>query len=150
MKAIKALALAFWFVALVGSVSAQSQCVNVKFEVDGKEVDQKFRVLLYVDNRVIGPTVVGKSFIVPPELKDQEKVNVRFLSGEYDLFFESVYLTKFNTDWVVGVDTPPFDNENITSENPDPPGKTLSVIWYIDFVPKDKGDGTRVVVKVYK
>lgn len=150
MKKIKALALAVCVLALVGSVSAQSQCVRIKFEVDGKEVDQKFRVLLYVDNKVMEPTVVGKSFVVPPELKGQEKVNVRFLSGEYDLFFESVYLTKFNTDWVVGVDTPPFDNENIASENPDPPGKTLSVIWYIDFVPKDKGDGTRVVVKVYK
>jgi hypothetical protein len=150
MKRIKALALVVCVLALVGSVSAQSQCVRIKFEVDGKEVNQKFRVLLYVDNKVIEPTVVGKSFVVPPELKDQEKVNVRFLSGKYDLSFQSVYVSKFKTDWVVGVDNPPFDNENIASENPDPPGKTLSVIWYIDFVPKDKGDGTRVVVKVYK
>jgi hypothetical protein len=149
-KKIKTLALVVCALAFVGSVSAQSQCVRIKFEVDGKQVDQKFRVLLSVDNKVIEPTVVGKSFIVPPELKDQEKVNVRFLSGQYDLSFESVYLTKFNTDWIVGIDTPPFDSENIASENPDPPGKTLSVIWYIDFVPKDKGDGTRVVVKVYK
>ena len=150
MKKIKALALVVCVLAFVGSVSAQNQCVRIKFEVDGKEVDQKFRVLLSVDSRVIEPTVVGKSFIVPPELKDQEKVNVRFLSGKYDLSFESVYVTKFKTDWVVGVDNPPFDNENIASENPDPPGKTVSVIWYIDFVPKDKSDGTRVVVKVYK
>lgn len=150
MKKIKALALAVCLLALVGSVSAQSQSVTIKFEVDGKEVDQKFRVLLYFDNKVIEPTVVEKSFIVPPELKDQEKVNVRLLSGEYDLSFESVYLTKFKTDWVVGIDNPPFDDENIASEQRNPPGKTLSVIWYIDFVPKDKGDGTRVVVKVYK
>jgi hypothetical protein len=87
---------------------------------------------------------------VPPELKEHEKLNVRFMSGKHDLSFESVYASKFKTDWVVGVDTPPFDSENIASENPDPPGKTLSVIWYIDFVPKDKGDGTRVVVKIYK
>jgi len=150
VKAIKALVLASWLVAFVGSVNAQSQCVSVKFEVDGKEMDQKFRILLYVDNKVLEPAVIGKSFVVPPELKGQEKVNLRFLSGEHDLSFESVYVTKFKTDWVVGVDTPPFDNENLASENPDPPGKTLSVIWYIDFVPKDKGDGTRVVVKIYK
>src|SRR2546421_10839113 len=140
MKKTKALALVVCVLALVVSVSAQSQCVSIKFEVDGKEVDQKFKVQLYVDSKVIEPTVVGKSFIVPPELKEYEKVNVRFLSGKYDLYFESVYVTKFMTDWVVGVENPPFDSEKIASENPDPPGKTLSVIWYIDFVPKDKSD----------
>lgn len=150
MKAIKTLALAFCFLAFVGWVNAQSQCVRVKFEVDDKEVDQEFRILLYVDNKVIEPTRVGKTFIVPPELKDHEKVNVRFLSEKYDLWFESVYVTKFKTDWVVGIDNPPFDSDNVASENPDPTGKTLMVIWYIDFVPKDKGDGTKVVVKVYK
>src|SRR5438128_1712190 len=102
MKKIKAPVLTVVILTLVGSVSAQNHCVKVKFEVDGKEVDQKFRVLLYFDNKILEPTVVGNSFISPAELKDQEKVNVRFLSGGYDLSFESVYVTKFNTDWVVG------------------------------------------------
>lgn len=150
MKAIKTLVLAFCFLAFVGSVNAQSRCVKVAFEVDGKAVDQEFKILLYVDNKVIEPTRVGKSFIVPPELKDHEKVNVRFLSGKYDLSFDPVYAPKFETDWVVGIDNAPFDSENIASENPDPKRKRLLVIWYIDFVPKDKGDGTRLVVKVYK
>ena len=150
MKEVRALALMVFVLTVLTSVNAQNRCVAVKFEVDSKEADQPFKVLLYVDNKVIEPTVAGKSFIVPPELKGQEKVNVRFLSGDYDLFFQSVYMSKFNTDWVVGIDNPPFDNENIASETPDPPGKTLSVIWYIEFVPKDRGDGTRVVVKVYK
>jgi hypothetical protein len=121
----------------------------IKFEVDGKEVDQEFRVLLYVDNKVIEPRRVGSRFIVPPELKDNEKVHVRFLSGKYDLSFDPVYAPKFETDWVVGIDNAPFDSENVDSENPDPAGKRLLVIWYLDSVPKE-GDGTRLVVKVYK
>jgi len=149
MKAIKTLALAFCLLAFVGSVDAQRRSVDVTFEVDGKEVDQEFRILLYVDNKVIEPTRVGKSFVVPPELKDHEKVHVRFLSGKYDLSFDPVYAPKFETRWVVGIDNPPFDSENTDAEDPPEKRKRLLVIWYIVFAPSD-GDGTRLVVKVYK
>lgn len=133
-------------VMLTGTVNAQTNCVKVKFEVDGKEVRQRFKVLLYVNNEVIEPLMSENGFTVPPEIKDSEKVNVRFLSREYNLFFESVYLPKFKTDWVVGIDRKPFAKENLPQSQPD---KELLGIYYITFVPKD-GLETRIVVEEYK
>jgi len=149
MRKLNILMVACCFLLLASSAKAQTSCVKVKFEIDGIEVDQKFKVLVHINNEVIEPSIVGKGFIVPPDLKNHETVGVQFLSGEYDLFFESVHKSAFETDWIVGVDKPPFDNENISSEKPDPPGKELLIIYYITFIPKN-GEETRLVVKVYK
>jgi len=64
------------------------------------------------------------------------------------ILFESVYVTKVKTVLVWSRE-PPFDTEKIASKNPEPPGKTLSVIWYIDLCIRTK-DGTESLVKVYK
>ena len=140
------LMLACCSVIFTNSVKAQTDCVKIKFEVDGKEVKQKFKIILYDNNKAIEPLVSENGFTVPLEIRNSEKVNVRFLSGEYDLFFESVYLPKFKTDWVVGIDRKPFDKDNLPQSQPE---KELLLIYYINFVPKD-GDGTRMLVEVYK
>lgn len=134
---------------LINPVKAQTDYVKVKFEVDGREVKQKFKIMLYVNNQVIEPMVSENGFTTLPEIRSSEKVNVRFVSGEYNLFFDSVDISAFDTDWIVGVDNKPFDKENTASEEPDPPGKELLGIYYIHFVSK-KGLDTRMVVKVYK
>lgn len=134
---------------LANSVKAQTNCVKVKFEVDGKEIKQKFKVLLYVNDKVIEPSVSENGFTVPPEIKEGDEVKVRFLSGEYDLFFDSLHSSKFGTDWVVGVDNKPFDKENTEPDELAPDGKELSQIYYIVFLSK-KGLDTRLVMKVYK
>ena len=144
------LLLACCCLLLAGAVKAQTERVKVKFEEDGKEVDDEFKLLFYVNGKEFKPTLLEKSFVVPPELGNYETVDVRFQSGAYDLFFESVYLTKFKTDWAVGVDNPPFDKDNTASDEPTPPDRELRILYYIDFTPKSKGDGTRMVVKVYK
>jgi hypothetical protein len=60
-----------------------------------------------------------------------------------------VHVSKFDTDWIVGVDKKPFDKENTASEEPDPPGKKLVGVYYLDFVSK-KGLDTKMIIKVYK
>lgn len=145
-RELTALILVCCSVMLTNPTNAQTNCVKVKFEVDGKEVKQKFKILLYVNNEVIEPLMSENGFTVPPEIRHSEKVNVRFLSGEYNLFFESVYLPKFKTDWIVGIDRKPFDKENLPQSQPD---KELLGIYYITFVPKD-GLETRIVVEEYK
>jgi hypothetical protein len=134
---------------LTGPAGAQINSMKVKFEVDGKEVKQKFKVMLYIDGEAIEPPVSEGGFIAPPEVRNSQKIGVRFLSGEYDLFFDPVRESAFGTDWIVGVDNKPFDEENSASEEPGPPDKELSVIYYLTFVSK-KGLDTRMVVKVYK
>jgi len=57
--------------------------------------------------------------------------------------FEPVYIAKFQTDWVVGIDNKPFDQENVDLQFA---GK-IQTIYYIDFVPTS-GDETRLVIRV--
>jgi hypothetical protein len=120
--------------------------VKVTFEVDGKEVHQKFKIMLYAGDEIIEPRMVEGGFIVPPEIKKYEKVGVRFTSEGDDLFFDPVYLSKFETEWVVGVDRKPFALENISSSRT---RKKTKLIFYINFISKE-GDGTRMVVAIHE
>ena len=130
---------------------AQTPTVKIlKLEVDGREVHKSFKILLYANGREIVPVRDGNSFIIPPELQGCENVGVRFIWGKYNLAFDSVNISKFSTDWIVGVDKKPFDEENTASDVPDPTGKELLMVYYISFVPRDGGDGTRLTVKVFK
>lgn len=150
-RTISILLLTGCCVLLVNSAKAQTSAVKIlRFEVDGKEVHKDFRILLYVNGKTIEPVRTGNSFAVPTELQGCENVGVRFLSGKYDLLFDAVHISKFSTDWIVGVDKKPFDEQNTASEVSEPPGRELLVIHYISFVPKDGGDGTRMIVKLYK
>lgn len=134
--------------ALLFVMAAHAQLPTVKilrFEVDGKEVKEDFKITLYANNQIIEPLRVEDGFIVPPEIRSCENVGVRFLSENYDLVFDQVYLSKFDTDWIVGVDNKPFDQEYIEPKE----ARKLKLIYYLQFVPR-RGDETRMVVKVHK
>jgi hypothetical protein len=117
----------------------------LKFEVDGKRVVKKFKLLLYVGKEVIRPTMQGRRFLLPSKIREQEKVGVRFTCGKYDLFFDQVAVSSFAVDWIIGVDHKPFKQEYVEPEAVD----KLRLLYYITFVPRD-GDGTRLVVKGFK
>ena len=139
-----------WSTLLITSVTAQTHVVKIRrFEVDGKALHKPFKILLYVDGRVIKPARIGNRFVVPSEIEHHKTVDVRFISEKYNLFFQSVDNSKFGTDWIVGVDNKPFDEENIASEDPDPQRQALVGIYYLEFLSK-KGLDTRMVVKTYK
>jgi len=131
------------------SVISQERAVKiVRFELDGKPIDQPFKISLTVRGKTVAAKVTKDSFSVPSDLPESETVDVRFESGKYNLFFESVPIAKFNTDWIFGVDTNPFEPANVESVEPDPPGKELSGIYYLNFHSKD-GPDTRMVVKEF-
>ena len=128
---------------------AQERTVNVlKFELDGTPVVQPFKLSLTVRGKTVEARVTRDGFVVPADLPESETVDVRFESGKYNLLFESVPVAKFNTDWVFGVDTNPFEPANVESVEPDPPGKELSRIYYLNFRSKD-GPEARMVVKEF-
>ena len=124
---------------------AQSEMVKVNFEIDGKEVREKFTIMIYTGDKIIEPCIGEDGFVVPPEVKKYEKVGVRFLSAGHDLYFDSVYRSKFETDWVVGVDRKPFAPENLSSPRS---RKKTKLIYYLNFISKT-GDGTRMVIEVH-
>jgi hypothetical protein len=138
------LAVSCYFAMFFASAGAQTDSIKVKFEIDGKRVEQSFRVLIETEGKIIEPPIVKSSFLVPSEIKGKEKVNVRFLSGEHDLYFEGVYAGKFKTNWTVGIDNKPFDVENLLDSASD---IEVKIIYYINFEPED-ADGTRMVVSV--
>jgi hypothetical protein len=129
-------------------ISGQIRFVQIlRFEVDGKQRDEKLRVFLKLGNRLIEPLRFENGFVVPAELGEQEKLDVRLIFGKYDLYFESIHASAFKTNWIVGVDEAPFDPDNI--EPAPPPGKKLKLVYYIQFVPRD-AEETRMVVRIYK
>jgi hypothetical protein len=137
-------------VFLVGAVRGhsvpQTQAVRIlQFEVDGRRIEKKFKIVLYVGNQAIEPTMKENSFVIPPSVRKQESVGVRFLCGNYNLFFDHVAVSSFDVDWIMGIDHEPFKQEYVEAEE----AKKLKLLYYISFVPKD-ADGSRLVVKVFK
>jgi hypothetical protein len=138
-------------VILVGSArghsaAPQTDAVRIlKFEVDGRRIEKRFKIVLYVGKQAIEPTMKGNSFVLPPSVREQESVGVRFLCGKYNLLFDHVTISSFDVDWIIGVDHKPFKQEYVEPETAD----KLRLLYYISFVPKD-ADGSRLVVKVYK
>lgn len=134
------------FASFAMTVSAQSKSVEFRFEVDGVPKKGSPRVVFYAGHENLEAAISGNNFVVPPSLYKYEKVDVRFISGEYNLLFESVYLSKFEGDWVIGVDRKPFDKGNTAAAQP---CRQIREIHYINFNSL-QGDGTRMMVITYK
>lgn len=130
------------------STQAQTECVKIKFEVDGKEVTDKFfKILINADGQTIEPKFLKGGFVVPPEISDYQKIELRFVSGEYDLLFSSLTKNHFDSEWVVGVNNPPFKDQAKTSASQG--GKELKLIYYIEFHPQT-AENTKWITRVYK
>src|SRR5262245_29198862 len=81
--------------------ATQTSSLMIRFEVDGKEVlDPKFKVLIDVDGYQIEPDYTRQGFVVPKEVGTGQEINVRFKSGEYELFFPSIKSHNFDTEWI--------------------------------------------------
>jgi hypothetical protein len=138
LKRLVAVALLYGFASQ--AVAAQSDFVKLSFEGDSKVIRSKFKVFIYAEGKVIEPVGNEPGFFVPPEIKNCEKVGVKILFKLHKLDFEQVYLAKFLTDWIIGINNHPLVGPETA--------RKIKFIYHINFVPAD-GDGTRVVVKVY-
>ena len=122
---------------------AQDEPIKVKFEINGKESSQPFKIFLSVGGGAIfKPTITDNSFVLPLELRSAKKVQLRFKSGKYDLDYGEIYLLKFDGEMIFGVDDAPFDEEHI-KDNPSPE-KELLLVYYLESV------GTVLTTYVYK
>jgi hypothetical protein len=137
-------------VAALSADATPVDWVRVKFEVDGKERLQSYKIFIYVNNQMLVPTLVDGGFIVPPELKTPEfdkHIELHFMSGDYELVLKDLNKDNFDSEWLLGVTNPPF------KEQPDLPlvkdGKKLRLIYYVEFHPRN-AEGTGWVKRVYK
>jgi len=132
MKARSFIAIPFAFFVLmwVNSAIAQTNPIKIRFEIDGKHVHQPFRIEISRNGLVLRPKITNGAFVFPPELLADEKVNLRFISGKHDLYFENVPLKTFN-DITIGVDNKPFAEGNLPIEAL--PNRELVLVYYISF-----------------
>ena len=121
----------------------QSGLVKAKFEIDGTESKDKFRILLYADGVATEPTVSDDGYFAVPPLNIR-KVDVRLISGKYNLLYEDVYLAKLRGTLTFGV------NEHLsTKDSHCKRGQKLVSSHSLVFEPDD-AEGTGMVVEVCK
>lgn len=136
------LVLGLFGLTVVGAAN-QTTSVKAKFEIDGKETKDKFRILLYVDGAATEPTVSDDGHFFVSAL-NAEKVDVRFISDKYDLLYEDIYLAKLRGTLIFGV------TEHFSDEDPPcKPGQKLVSSYSLDFQPDD-AEGTSLIVTVCK
>jgi hypothetical protein len=129
---------------VVVEVKAQARSTRiVRFEVDGKEVKQKYRVFVLSSGRWIAAGITKDGFRLPTVVQKQEHVTLVITFGKHRLNFEDVHISNFRVDWTVGVDTEPFAEENM-----DPNEKrAIQKLYYIVF---EGEPGRRLTVTKWK
>jgi hypothetical protein len=103
------------------SVFAEAQTTHVKvnaLEVDGKPVKASFKVRIVVGDKVLDAKTDESGFFLPAAAVGKD-VGVLFEFKKYLLTFFFVKAVYFDSDWVVGVDTKPFDPQYLGSSDPD-------------------------------
>ena len=96
----------------VNPVAAQNKRANVEFWVDDKKSEKPFKVFLSVEgSAVFEPKISNNSFELPLEFQNAEYIQLRFVSGKYDLNFDKVHISKFDGEMIFGIDNPPFDED---------------------------------------
>jgi len=131
---------------LLSQIHGRSQLqpkVEVEFQLDGKRQRAPSSVDFVESNGTVqSESIVNGEFRVPGSLDSPVAVRLRFL--DRTLLFSQVYPSKFQGKWVVGIDKPPFDPENISARFQQEKPKEL---WFISFEPT-LGEGTRIVVSI--
>jgi len=146
MKIGRTLAALVFFLSGLGSpVFARQGSVRIQgFEINSKETHRRFRIFLYLNGRQIETKRAADSFVVPDEARRYEYIGVRIISGRYNLYFNSVHISKFKDDWIVGIDK--TLNQWYLKKEEIP---LLKQVNYLIFRPND-GEGTVLSLKVYK
>ena len=136
-------------VLFTSHAAAQNEEIKFSFEIDGKPVKEHFKVVFYLnDTEFVAKTKKDRLF-VPLELVGTKTITgVRFISRKYDLYFNPIFSKDLNADWVVGIDTPPFDTEN--TDDPANPNDDLGQINYLKVRSRESDYWWRITTGVPK
>jgi len=117
---------------------------KIRFEVDGKPALAKEIEFYDEVGHLLARRGVTDGFFEAPALEPSDKVDVHIVLGGRTLVFQEIYGTKFECEWTVGIDTPPFSSERAWTI---PKNTKPKEIWFIKFDSRE-GDGTVVAVFV--
>ncbi len=106
--------------------SQTCKTVNVRFDITGKSENfsKGISLILYINNEETIPLMFVNGFIVP-NFKEVKVVDVCFIYNKKQYLFKKLPVSKFDTDWVFGIDKSGY---------------------FIRFNPKDGSDGTQVII----
>jgi hypothetical protein len=144
---IKKYLILFLLITTCALCRAQSRPMStdvVRLEVGGKEVKKSYKVYFLSKGKWIESERTATGFLVPDKLRAEEYLTVLITFGKYKLVFSKIHISKFNEDWIIGVDKKPFSQEFVTSEE----ARTVKRVYYIQFL--GSGLVTQVVVKEYR
>src|SRR5436189_448826 len=101
-------------------IHAQESFTNVaRIEIDGKETKKAFKIFFRGKDDWMEAPKKHRAFSIPAELRNCRYFDISIAFGKYQLDFSQIYISKFRTDWIVGVDTKPFSDENVEPEEVD-------------------------------
>ena len=99
-------------------------------EIDGKEVKKKYKVFFLLDGKLVEAKKTSTGFIIPAALRNSEHLTVFITLGKYKFKFSDIHISKFDEEWVLGVDNKPFSQEiDYLIEE-----ETVKRVYYIDFL----------------
>lgn len=134
------------FLAMTFSI-VQGQSLSTrleKIEINGKEAKKSYKVFFLSNDKWIESEKTSTGFIIPSELKCEEYLTILITFGKYKLEFSKIPISKFNEDWIVGVDKKPFSEEYVKPEEME----SIKRVYYIQFL--GKSEVTQLVVKEKK
>lgn len=119
------------FVSLGRYSVAQSQVVQVDFEVDGKPADYKNAIVRFASGIDTISTNIEDKRLSIPESVYKKRVTVIFSIDKYVLTFDSIPVTLNNLSpkWTVGVDKKPFDKKKLWMIKS---WKKVKIVYYLN------------------
>ena len=134
MKALLAFCL---LLSLALTANAQNDSFKIlSFTIDNREV-KEYSVTFEVEGKELVPMRQGNKILVPKEIAENDQVAIRFQARGYDFKFSppagfnSTGERDVEVDYIVGVDTPPFQKENLFKRD----ARKFQVIYFLQTVP---------------
>lgn len=112
----------------------------IKLQMDGEEIKANYRVFLAAQGKEFEAAVNKDGFVVPAELRDSETIGVRVVIGTENLDFSKVHISKFDNEWIIGIDRKPFSEEFADGTDM----TKVKLIYYILFQSK-RGLDTQLI-----
>ena len=142
------------FIAFLFCLTLVSACVTslgqgiprkVEFKIDDKPTTKKIRIILYANGHAAEPNVADDGRFVLPAL-GAEWVDVRLVSGKYNLLYEHIFLKKLDSDLTFRVFSGRAAFRRLSdTDDKCPPGQSLASAHDLNF-----HDGTQVTVTTCK
>jgi hypothetical protein len=119
--------------------SSENKEISIEFEMDGvPRVAPSSIQIRSIDGNILAYAEIkeGKLYVPAKIISSPVVIVIEFQKRR--MVFAYIYPAKFDCSWKVGIDTPPFDIDNVIDKN----SKKAKELWYI------KCCGTIIVVAV--